>query len=86
MGEPQEIKGSVLVILLLFLAWSFKPDQLRLFRVDPQAVFPEPFRLHRHDPLGITFQLAAVHKIISIPDQVALAFQSRFHVLDIPLV
>ena len=86
MGEPQEIKGSVLVFLLLFLAWSLKHDQLRLVRVDPQAVFPEPFRQHRHDPVGITFVLSADRKVIAIPDQVALTFQSRLHFLDIPLV
>jgi len=84
-GEAQEIERAVTRAIVMQL-WPTELDQLRLRRVNRQAVPPEPLGQHRHEALCITFQFAAYYKVICEPDQKTLPLHARLYVPFEPLV
>src|SRR5712691_6906094 len=57
-GKAQKNERAVTRAIVMQL-WPTELDELRLRRVDRQAVPPEPLGQHRHDAASVTLQLTA---------------------------
>ena len=84
-SKAQKSERAV-TLAIVFQLWPTELDQLRLRRMDRQAVTPEPLGQHRHDAVRVTLQLTADNEIICEPDQITAPLHARFHVPLEPLV